>query len=408
MEHSIILTASLCLVAFGAVMVYSASSAVSLYGETGDSAAFLKRYLVFAAVGLAAMHIMTRVRLDTVRRLALPLLIVTVLMLVAVAVAGHAANGAQRWLGVGWFRLQPSEMAKLALILFTAAYVAKRPERVLAIRGLLRPLSLVAAAFIVLAFLQRDLGTALVAALAVGAMLVASGAKARHLVALGAAVGLLALLFILVEPFRMGRVTSFLDPSADPAGGGYQARQAMMALGSGGPVGLGLGESVQKIFYLPEEHTDMILAVIGEELGLLGVSILLALYGLIGYAGLRTAQLAGDWFARLVAVGVTALVAVQAVLNFAAVMGLAPITGIPLPLVSYGGTSLIVLLAGIGLLLNVSAGAHAAAGADGRERRAGESSGKRSGREGNAGRDRDRWHGRPRRAGARDRRRFAR
>jgi cell division protein FtsW len=207
--------------------------------------------------------------------------------------------------------------------------------------------------------IEPDLGSALVAAFAVAALLVAGGASLRHLALVGGVLVLVALVAIAIEPYRQDRLTGFLDPTSDAAGSGFQGLQASIALGSGGVLGVGLGESVQKAFYLPEAHTDMIAAVIGEELGLLGITVLVGLFVLFGYAGFRTAQRARDRYGKLLAAGLTALVLVQAVVNLFAVMGLAPLTGVPLPFVSYGNSNLLVMLGAVGLMLNVARGGRA-------------------------------------------------
>jgi cell division protein FtsW len=201
---------------------------------------------------------------------------------------------------------------------------------------------------------QPDMGTALVICFSTACLLIASGAPTKQLAKIAGAVILLVSILAIIEPYRRARLMSFVDPWKDAGGDGFQSVQAMIAMGSGGFFGRGLGESVQKIFYLPEAHTDMILAVVGEELGVLGVSMLAALYGMIGYAGFRAAKAARDGYAKLLAAGVTSLILAQAVLNFFAVMGLAPLTGVPLPFVSYGNSNLIVLLGAMGLLLGVA------------------------------------------------------
>jgi cell division protein FtsW len=204
-----------------------------------------------------------------------------------------------------------------------------------------------------------DLGTALVTCLAITALLVAAGARMRDIGMLAAIAGGVVLLAVLIEPYRMARITSFLDPGGDPGGAGFQLIQAKIALGSGGLFGVGLGESLQKAFYLPEAHTDMIAAVIGEELGMAGIGALVGLYGIFGYAGFRIAQTARDRYGKLLAAGLTSLVLIQAMVNLLAVFGLAPLTGVPLPFVSYGNASMLVMLAGVGLLLNVARGGSA-------------------------------------------------
>jgi cell division protein FtsW len=361
-EYNLLLTATLCLLAFGVVMVFSASSTTSLLGQSGDSAYYLKRTLLFGAGGLLLMRVMSLRGARLMRPLTPLLVAAAFLLLLAVLIpgVGMSANGAQRWIGVGLFQVQPSEFAKLALVLYGAHLLAARPRMTRDIRSLMPYLSMVALACLLM-IAEPDLGTAIVVCLATAALLVAAGMKIRHLMLLAAGVGVVLLLAILIEPYRMQRLTGFVHPSGDPGGAGFQAIQAKIALGSGGIFGVGLGQSLQKAFYLPEAHTDMIAAVVGEELGLAGISMLVGLFGLFGYAGLRTAQRARDRYGKLLAAGLTSLVLVQAIVNLFAVLGLAPLTGVPLPFVSYGNSSLLVMLAATGLLLNIARGGRAAA-----------------------------------------------
>lgn len=363
-EYSLLLTATLCLLAFGAVMVFSASSTTSLLGESGDGAYYLKRTALFGVIGLAVMYVLAGRGLRAARALTPVLLALSFVLLVAVLVpgVGMEANGARRWIAAGAFQVQPAELAKLSLILYGAHLVAARPRVVGDVRSLF-PYLLVVALACVLLLIQPDLGSALVASLAVAALLVAGGARVRHLALIVAAVALVALAAIAIEPYRQDRLIGFLHPGTEASGSGFQGIQATIALGSGGIFGVGLGESVQKAFYLPEAHTDMIAAVIGEELGLLGVTVLVGLFVLFGYAGLRTAQRASDRYGKLLAAGLTSLVLVQAVVNLFAAMGLAPLTGIPLPFVSYGNSNLLVMLASVGLVLNIARGGRAGSAA---------------------------------------------
>jgi cell division protein FtsW len=266
---------------------------------------------------------------------------------------GIEVNGAKRWLGAGLFQIQPSEIAKVALILYGAHLLATRPKMTRSI-GDMGPFLLAVGVISILVVLEPDLGTAMVACFAAAAMLVAAGARMRDLAILGGAIGVVIVLAIMIEPYRMERLTGFLNPGSDPSGSGFQANQAQIALGSGGLFGVGLGESLQKAFYLPEAHTDMIAAVIGEELGLVGIAMIVGLFGLFGYAGLQTARKARDPYAKLLAAGLTSLVVIQAVINLFAVLGLAPLTGVPLPFVSYGNSSLLTMLAAVGVLLNIA------------------------------------------------------
>ncbi len=357
-EHRILLTATLCLLAGGAVMVYSASSARTLLAGQGDGTMYLVKYLVYGTIGFVALHMATRLHLDVVRRATPALLGVAFVLcaLVKVPGIGIEVNGATRWLGAGPIQFQPSELMKLALVLYAVHLLALRPKVVQSVREVASPLLLVAGGAAVLIASQPDLGTALVCSFAMAALLVAAGMPVRVLAVLGGSAVAAILLFAMAAPYRRARLTSFLDPWSQAGDAGFQSVQGQIALGSGGFFGRGLGESVQKIFYLPEAHTDFILAVIGEELGVLGVLGLLFLYGLIAFAGLRVAKTAKGPYAQLLATGVTSLILCQALLNVFTVLGLAPLTGVPLPFISSGSSSLLVLLAAMGLLLNVAGG----------------------------------------------------
>jgi cell division protein FtsW len=372
LEHRILLTATLCLLAFGAVMVYSASSATTVVQGHGYGSGYLVKYVVYGALGLIVMRVLARDGVERVQSLIAPLLAISFVLVLAVHVPhlGVSVNGARRWLGTGPLQFQPSEIMKLALVLYSATLLARRPERVYDLKELSKPLLIVVGAACLLVFSQPDLGTAMVIAFTVIALLVAAGIPMRNLAILTGGVIGLVLFYALLRPYARARLTSFLDPWAHASSSGFQAVQGQIAIGSGGMFGVGPGQSVQKIFYLPEAPTDFILAVIAEELGAIGVCALLFLYGLIAYAGLRAAKAARSLDSALIAVGVTALILSQATLNVFAVLGLAPLTGVPLPFVSYGSSSLIVMLAAMGLLLNVAAGgsAHVRAVAPARRR----------------------------------------
>jgi cell division protein FtsW len=356
-EYSLLLTATLCLLALGVVMVFSASSTTSLLGASGDGAYYLKRTVLFGVAGLIAMRVLAVHGLAAISRLTPVILALAFVGLFAVLLPGVGleANGAQRWIGTGLVQVQPSEVAKLAVVLYGAYLLTTRPRIVRTPRELVPYLGVVGAACLLI-LVEPDLGTAMVASLSAAALLVAAGVRIRYLALLAGGIAVVVLLAVLIEPYRMARLTGFLDPSSDPGGSGFQAIQAKIALGSGGVFGVGLGESIQKAFYLPEAHTDMIAAVIGEELGLVGLAMLVGLYGMFGYAGLRTAQRARDRYGKLLAAGLTSMVMIQAIVNLFAVLGLAPLTGVPLPFVSYGNSSLLMMLAAVGLLLNVAAG----------------------------------------------------
>jgi cell division protein FtsW len=370
-----LLTATLCLLALGAVMVFSASSTTRVLQDGGlsDSAFYLKRTLMFGAVGLVVMHIVARHGLVAVRRLTPVILAGTIFLLMVVLVAGTSVNGSSRWLGSGFLQIQPSELAKVALILYAADLLARKPKRARSIAGF-KPLLLVAGACSLLIVMEPDLGTTMVVVFALGATLIAAGARPRDLGLIALGIACLALLMTVVEPYRMARLTGFLNPGADAQGAGFQAAQAKIALGSGGIFGVGIGNGVQKAFYLPEAHTDMISAVIGEELGLIGIVGVVGLFAMFGYAGLRIAQRARDNYGKLLVAGLTSLVLVQATINLFAVMGMAPLTGVPLPFVSYGNSSLMSMLFAVGLILNVARGGTAAAASGSSTRAGGRSS----------------------------------
>ena len=387
LEASILTFVTLGLVAFGLVMVYSATSASAALAN-GDPAYFLKRQAGYALLGLVLMVVVSRIDYRILRRLA-PILIVTSLaLLLGVLALGQAVNGARRWISVGPAVFQPSELAKLALAIWAAGYLTrKRPPQTL--KQLWRPIGLLTTVFCVLLLAEPDLGTAIAIMLMLAAMLLVAGTPVRTLgagVSIAAAVSLVAVWF---EPYRRARLFSFINPWHDAQGAGYQTVQAIIGLGSGGIFGRGLGQSIEKANFLPEAHTDMIFAIIGEELGLVGATMVILAYAAFAYAGLRIALGCKDPFGKRLAAGLTVLVCGQAAINLAAVMGLAPLTGIPLPFVSYGGSSLIVGLASVGILLNIAgnAGARSASVSD-RSRGDGRSRPARARRRGSASRPR--------------------
>ena len=358
LEHRLLLTATFCLLAGGAVMVYSASSARTLLEGHGDGTAYLVKYLMYGAVGLVVMQLLARYGLEHVRRITPMLLLAAFGLLVLVLVPGFGVNvnGATRWLGAGPLTFQPAEVMKLALVLHAASVLSAKPKRAPTLRSAAGPIFLPGGCAVLLIAAQPDLGTALVIGFTLAAMLVAAGLPLRQLGLVAGGVAFLIMVFALLEPYRRDRLTAFLNPWDHAGTIGFQSVQGQIAIGSGGLFGVGPGQSVQKVFYLPEAHTDFILAVIGEELGLAGMCALLALYGMIGYAGLRTAKAAKGAYAKLLAAGLTSLILCQALLNIYTVLGLAPLTGVPLPFISSGSTSLITLLMAMGLLLNVASG----------------------------------------------------
>ena len=352
LEQRLLVLVTLALVAFGLVMVYSATSAAAALGK-GDPVTFLKRQGVYALVGVALMLVASRFDHRQLRKLAPPLVLTALGLCAAVLVIAPEINGAKRWLDLGPASFQPSELAKLALLVFAAAYLARKgPPQTLG--ELWRPIGMVASLFAALILFEPDLGTTIALMLMLGGMLVVAGVPGRTLAGAGTIAMLAGLAAIWVEPYRRARVFSFLDPWGDPENTGFQTVQAIIGIGSGGLTGKGLGEGVQKINYLPEQQTDMILAVIGEELGLIGVTAVIAAFAAFAFAGFTVALRCRDPFGKLLAAGITSLVCGQAAVNLAAVLGIAPLTGIPLPFVSYGGSSLVVLLAATGILLNIA------------------------------------------------------
>jgi cell division protein FtsW len=351
-DQRLLVLVTLGLVAFGLVMVYSATSASAAIGNA-DPMSFLKRQAVYALLGIVVMAIASRFDYHRLRYLAPPLLLSALALCAGVLVAAPAVNGAHRWFLVGPASFQPSEVAKLALCLFGAAYLSRRRPPA-TMRELIRPLGLLTGIFCGLVVLEPDLGTTIALCGMMLAIFLVAGVPARLLLVgtiLALGVGTVA---IWTEPYRRARLFSFLDPWSDAQGAGFQIVQATIGIGSGGLNGKGLGGSVEKIGYLPEAHTDMIFAVIGEELGLIGSTLVVGAFAAFGFAGFRVALRCRDPFGKLLASGITALVCGQAAINLAAVLGIAPLTGIPLPFVSYGGSSLVVLLAGVGILLNIA------------------------------------------------------
>lgn len=353
----------------GLVMVLSASSAQALR-TTGSSWYYFVRQLAFSGVGAAAFVMCARVDYRRWARGRMLLLGSSAVMLVLVLVPGVGIRvaGSSRWLGVGVVRIQPSEFAKLALAVFAADLLARRAHRTNDPQATLRPVLAMFAAFAFLLMLQPDMGTTMVAGGIVVAVLFVAGVPMGSMMKLCAGAAFAALALARLEPYRWRRMTAFLDPWADPGNTGYQAAQGLVALGTGGWFGIGLGEGRAKRGFLPAAHTDFIYAVIGEELGLLGTLLVVALIVAFGILGVRTALRSPDRFGMLLAAGLTAWIVGQAFINIAAVVGLVPITGVPLPFVSAGGSSLVICMAATGILLNIATAPNRAAAQRGRVR----------------------------------------
>jgi cell division protein FtsW len=339
----------------GVVMVLSASSVASLY-DYGSPWYFFLRQLLWTVVGVAAFVVAIRFDYHRLRRYVKPLLVLSAVLLVVVLVPGIGVHvsGSRRWIGAGMFRFQPTELAKLALLLYAADLASRRAREIGDWHRVVKPLVVVLGIFGFLVMREPDLGSALVLALIIGTILVAAGARAKHLAAVtGVGVSLVTILAI-AEPYRRARLLTFLHPFADQTNEGYQIAQSLIAIGSGGWTGVGLGAGRAKWNFLPNAHTDFIFAVIGEELGLIGCLLVLALFVAFITLGVRTALRAPDRFGALLAAGITMGIAGQAAINIGAVVGLLPITGIPLPFVSFGGTALVTTMFAAGILANVA------------------------------------------------------
>jgi cell division protein FtsW len=282
------------------------------------------------------------------------------LLLVLAPGFGVDVNGARRWFSAGPIQFQPSELLKLSLVLYVAHFLSTNPKRVggpgrrARLAPLITPIAIAAGPGCLLIMVEPDMGTTLVLVFTIAALLIAAGMPMRQLLLLAVVALGVVVVFVLAQPYQRARLTSFLHPWASKSTAGFQAVQGQIALGSGGLFGVGLGRSVQKVFYLPEAQTDFILAVVGEELGVMGIGVVVVLYAMIGYAGLRTARRAADRYAKLLATGLTSLILCQGILNIFVVLGIAPLTGVPLPFISYAPTNLCVMLAAVGLLLAIA------------------------------------------------------
>jgi cell division protein FtsW len=339
----------------GIVMVLSASSVLSLTSY-GSAWYFFQRQLVWTVLGVIGFAVALGFDYHRWQRLIRPLLLVSAGLLLAVLVPGVGSYvaGSRRWLGVGAWRFQPSELAKLAVILFVADLLTRREHQLWDWRASLRPAVLVVTGYGALVALEPDLDSALLLGIIAGAVLVAGGVRAKHLLAIGGSGLALATVLAVAAPYRRARVLTFLHPTVDASNTGYQITQSLIAMGSGGLDGVGLGAGRAKWLFLPNAHTDFIFAVIGEELGLIGTVIVLGLFVAFAVLGIRTALRAPDRFGMLVAAGITVWVVAQAAINIGGVVGLLPVSGIPLPFVSFGGSALVFTMVAAGILGNVA------------------------------------------------------
>jgi cell division protein FtsW len=350
-----LLLAVAALSAFGLVMVFSASE-VQGWLWFHNAAYYFERQLMWLALGLVLLWVAAHVDYHRLRPLAWPLggVAIALMLLVLLPHFGVEVNGARRWLRLGPMQMQPAELAKIAAIIFMALWLERHRERLGSLEDGVVPFLALLGLVTVLVILERDLGTTLILAAILLAQFMVAGGRKRHVLLLALIIGLCAYMFIRMEPYRLHRILAFFDPWADPLNSGFQAIQSVVALGSGGIFGVGLGQSIQKYQWLPFAHTDFIFAIVGEETGLIGTSAVLALFGLFAYRGYRVALKAPDAFGSLLACGITTWIAFQAMVNVAAVTVTLPTTGVPLPFISYGGSSLAIALGAVGILLNVS------------------------------------------------------
>ncbi|MCX6794277.1 MAG: putative lipid II flippase FtsW [Candidatus Gottesmanbacteria bacterium] len=345
----LMLLAVVVLSLFGLLMVYDSSVAIAVR-DFGNQYYYLRDQLKWLAVGFAALTVFSFIDYHAWYKIALPILLVTLVLLLAVFIPGVGvrALGAHRWINFGFFVLQPAEFAKLALVIYLSAWFSVRE------RGRFAAFALLVAMVVGLVLLEPDLGTSVVIVAIALILYFASGAPVLHFVVILPVLVAGILVLAIISPYRMARLTTFLHPEQDPLGSSYHIRQALLGLGSGGWFGVGVGQSRQKYEYLPEANTDSIFAIIGEETGYVGGVAVILMFVFTSWRGFRIAKRAQDGFGRLLAIGVTSWISLQSIINLSAMVALLPLTGVPLPFVSYGGSSLIVVLAAVGILLNIS------------------------------------------------------
>jgi cell division protein FtsW len=352
-HDQVLLATVLSLLAFGVVMVYSAS-AVYAQRKFGSPTYFLRRDLLWAALGLVAMTLAARTDFSLYRRWAYPMLGGAVALLAAVLLVGARINGARRWFHLGGVSFQPAELAKLALVVYLAHSLAKKAEKVRSFTVGFVPHMLVCGLMMALLLKQPDLGTAVILGLATLLLLFVAGAKISYILIAFLAAAPVVYQAIVGTPWRLRRMLAYLDPWQYRYDVGYQITESLISIGSGGLTGLGLGDGKQKLFFLPEAHTDYIMAIVGEELGLVGVVAVAAVFSVLIWRGARAALGARDAFGCYLAFGITAMFGLQAVVNLGVVLGALPTKGLPMPLVSFGGSTLVVDLFAMGILLNIS------------------------------------------------------
>ncbi|MDN5942460.1 MAG: putative lipid II flippase FtsW [Nitrospira sp.] len=357
-DHTL-LAITMILALIGLVMVFSASAIVA-GNRFQDPGFYLKRQVAWLAFGVLLMHLASHIDYTFWKKLSIPILACVLLLLVLVLVPsfGLSAKGARRWLPLGPISMQPAEMVKLVAVMYLAAYLSKKSDRITSFRNGLLPVLIVIGLLSGLVLLEPDLGTVVVLGLVTIGMCFLGGARLTHLLGLGLCAIPIVLALVLGSSYRRQRLMTFLAPWKDPSDAGFQITQSFLAFGSGGPFGVGLGEGKQKLYFLPEAHTDFVLALIGEELGLIGTATVVLLFAFFVWRGVQIATRAREPFGRYLGMGITLLVGVQALVNAAVVTGLLPTKGLTLPFVSYGGSSLVVSLVGVGILLSISRDRH--------------------------------------------------
>lgn len=357
----ILLIDVLIMLSLGIVMVMSASSPTSL-SETGESYTYVKTQAISAVIGLFAMFIISKIDYKIYNKFYKWIYVIVVVLLASVAVIGSSAGGAKRWIDLGFVNFQPSEIAKIGLIIFYAALLTNNRDRLKELwRGFFYPIAFLLPVIAILILVQNHLSATVLIVLIVAVIMLMAGSKLKYFLSFGSigavlgGIGLFLYAKLTGEgAFRIQRLVTFLDPFADTQGSGWQIIQSLYAIGSGGLFGVGLGNSTQKYLYLPEAHNDFIFSIIAEELGFIGCVVVIALFAVFIWRGIIIAMKAPDMFSSLLAVGITAMVGLQAIINIAVVTSSMPNTGMPLPFFSYGGTALLILLASVGILLNIS------------------------------------------------------
>jgi cell division protein FtsW len=351
----ILLLVTLILVTVGTAMIYSSSSIIALE-KFKDGQYFLKKQILFVFMGLISMVLMTKIPYTQLKKVAYPGIVVSLVLLALLFIphVGIRRGGATRWLNLGFFSFQVTEMVKIAIVVFLAHLLTRKVHQLKKFsRGVLIPLS-ITSVVILLVLLEPDFGTAVIIASIMLLMLCLAGSRVKHLLILGASFIPVGVWLIWHKGYRLARLTAFLDPWKDAGNTGFQIIQSLLSFGSGGAFGVGIGDGMQKLFYLPEPHTDFILSIIAEESGFIGVTIVIVMFALFVFRGFMIALKAPDLFGTLLAAGLTMVIALESFINIAGVMGLIPLKGLALPFLSYGGTSFIMSMTAVGILLNIS------------------------------------------------------